>query len=68
MYNNNMSRETITQMAKATEKARKLEKSQAELRVVLEQKLITLKPSARYPSSVAVIFKTPVALLSEMPK
>jgi hypothetical protein len=45
MYNNNMSRETITQMAKATEKARKLEKSQAELRVVLEQKLITLKPT-----------------------
>ena len=45
MYNNNMSRETITQMAKAAEKVKKPEKSQAELRAVLEQKLIILKPT-----------------------
>ena len=38
-----MSLETVTQMAKSPEKAKKPEKSQAELRAILEQKLITLK-------------------------
>ena len=37
--------EATTQMAKSAEKSKKPEKSQAELRAVLEQKLITLKPT-----------------------
>ena len=45
MYNPKMSLEATTQMAKSAEKSKKPEKSQAELRAVLEQKLITLKPT-----------------------
>ena len=44
MYNPNMSFETTTQMAKSAEKSKKPEKSQEELRAILEQRLIALKP------------------------
>ena len=40
-----MSLETVTQMAKSAEKTKKPEKSQAELRAVLEQRLKSLKPT-----------------------
>jgi len=40
-----MSLEAITQMAKSPEKPKKPEKSQAELRTILEQKLKSLKPT-----------------------
>jgi hypothetical protein len=40
-----MNLEATTQMAKSAEKPKKPEKSQAELRAVLEQKLIALKPT-----------------------
>ena len=40
-----MSLEATTQMAKSAEKAKKPEKSQAELRAVLEQRLKSLKPT-----------------------
>jgi len=40
-----MSLETVIQMAKSAEKGKKSEKSQAELRAVLEQRLKSLKPT-----------------------
>jgi hypothetical protein len=39
-----MNPESITQMAKSAEKAGNPQKSQAELRATLEQKLMSLKP------------------------